>query len=61
MELNNFMELDPNVIYKFHVIHEPGEMQFIRNLHYKKQIVDNISCQYCEDEKIQSRFEILDL
>lgn len=61
MELNDFMELNPDAIYRLHIIHEPGEMQFLRNLHYKSQLVDNIFCQRCEDEKIESRFEILDL
>lgn len=57
----NFIKLDPDVTYKLHVIHEPGEIQFMRNLHYKNEIIDNIFCQHCEDEKIESRFEILDL
>ena len=61
MEKFGFLRLDKDKIYKLHVIYEPGEMQFMRNLQYKKEIVNNMFCQHCEDEKIKSRFEILDL
>jgi hypothetical protein len=56
-----FMQLNQGKTYKLHVIHEPGEAAWMRNLHYKQAIVDNMFCQHCEDEKIASRFDILDL
>lgn len=56
-----FLQLDQDKIYKLHIIHEPGEIQWMKNLFYKEAIVNNRFCQYCEDEQINSRFEILDL
>jgi len=59
MEKLGFMQIDQGKTYKLHVIYEPGEAAWMRNLHYKQAIVDNMFCQYCEDEKINSRFDIL--
>jgi hypothetical protein len=61
MEKMGFLKLDEERIYKLHIIHEPGEVQWMRNMHYKQTIVNNTFCQHCENEKINSRFEILDL
>lgn len=61
MKKMGFLKLDEEKIYKFHIIHEPEEIQWMKNIHYKQAIVDNMFCQHCEDEKINSRFDILDL
>ena len=56
-----FMQLGQGNTYKLHVTHEPGEAYWMKNLYYKQVIADNIICPFCEEEKIKSRFEILDL
>lgn len=56
-----FIKLEPNTTVNIRYLHEPGEIEFMRHLDKNKKIVDNIFCQHCEDEKIESRYEILDL
>ena len=59
-----FIKLEPGQIYKIIPTNIPIEKLYIRAFNQKnKMMAKAISypCQWCEDEQIHSRFEILDL
>jgi hypothetical protein len=54
-----FIQLDQGKTYKLHVF--PVDQIYMNSLHYRSKMVDNMFCPHCENEKINSRFDILDL
>ena len=57
-----FIDFKPMDICKIKIIPSIStEQTFINNIRKKREIIDAIYCPQCENEKIESRFEILDL
>ena len=57
-----FIDFKPMDRCKIKILHPIStEQTFINGLHKKHEMTDTIFCPQCENEKIESRFEILDL
>jgi hypothetical protein len=60
----NYLKQDKDATYKMRIFETPFEELRFMDMYHKQHLANNESnkhCIYCENEKIESRFEILDL
>ena len=56
-----FMKLDSNKAYDIHILGPNVDKKKFVAFAEKENLITNYSCCFCDAERIESRFEILDL